>query len=193
MDKVSKASSTLRRNLTNLAITFPSLERISEAADLIVTNYKKRGYLRERILQIKIEDKNGTLRPVIRQGSLTDKGLERFSTQSRDLMKGWPKKDMANFLGYATTDKRVDQVANNMSKAIRKAFGIMSGWDGNGKFRIYSLKELAKKENRRAGLQINIRDKAREDAEALQSRGKNPKAQLAIQSTMWEALEDDSD
>ena len=190
MDKIAKASSVLKRNLSNLAVVFPTMERISSVAEMMLENHKKPGYLREKILEIKIEDKNGVPRPVIREGSLTDKGLEKFSTKCRNLMTGWSKKDMAKFLGCQTTDKRIDQLANRMANTIRKAFGLMAGWDGKGNFRIFTLNLLTLKQNRRARFQISVNNRAKEDTEALTLRGKSPKAQLAIQPTIWEAIED---
>lgn len=194
VSQINAASALIGNKVTNIAILEPNLERLAAIATLLSSNYQKPGAFAEYLINV-YRKKDSLGRPIalVRTG-LVKEGLVKWSESNPDLMKGWKKRDIAKFFEWEMSDRRIDGFVRALTRVCEE-IGIKAGSDGNGGFRIYDMKQLMKKQNRRAQQMQAINRKGEEDGKILTGRGVVPQGRLTLQPNVWEVIEsaDESD
>ena len=189
VSQINAASVLLGSKVTNTAIIEPNFERLAAIATLLSANYQNPGAFAEYIINV-FRKRNSLGHPiaVVRTG-LVKEGLVKWSEDNPDLMRGWKKRDIAAFFEWEMTDRRIDGFVRALAKVCEE-IGVKAGSDGRGGFRIYDMKQLMKKQNRRALQMQAINRKGEQDSKILAGRGVTPQGKLSLEPQVWEVLED---
>lgn len=192
IETISEATALMGKKITNTAITEPNLERLAKIAGLLSANYQNPGAFAEYIVNVhRKHDSRGRPVAVVRTGTVRE-GLVKWSESNPDLMRGWKKRDIAAFFAWEMSDRRVEDFVRALARVCEE-IGIKAGSDGRGGFRIYDMKELTKKQNRRAKQMEAVNRKGEQDAKLLTGRGITPQRRLTLQPRVWEVVENVND
>lgn len=192
IEQINEATALMGKKITNIAINEPNLERLAAVATLLSSNYQNPGAFAEYLINVYRKlDTRGRPVALVRTGTIKE-GLVKWSEDNPDLMRGWKKRDIAKFFKWEMTDRRINDFVRALARVCEE-IGIKAGSDGRGGFRIYDMKQLAKKQNRRALVMEAINRKGEQDSKLLMGRGVVPQGRLSLQPRVWEVIEDVSE